>query len=243
MKYLLSIVFLMATVSAGAQVTGNVLSIGDSLTAGLAGARNGLTCASLGGAVVAIDRQRSCRGNGQRNVGGWQPSLSSQVGANVFNYGNSGELTSEILARLDASMDATDSQFVLILAGTNDAIRGPAVNTIMNNLQSMIDRVRDRNRIPVIATLPPLVGSVVSSSNANVLAINQRITQLEDIEVADLYGVLISNWSSHTSGDFIHLGASGNALVAQTWAEAIERSLTRPTSPAATLVPTIKMIL
>lgn len=243
MKFLVSLFLFAFSSSAFAQVSGNVLTIGDSLTAGLAGSRIGvLTCASLGGAVVASSQQRSCKGNGQRNIGGWQPGLSSIVAVNVYNFGNSGELSSEILARLNASMNARSSQFVLILAGTNDAIRGPSVSTVLNNLQTMINRVKAQNRIPVIGTLPPLLGGPFAQSNGKVLAINAGIKQFEDVEVADHYAVLLANWSSNTSGDFIHLGSSGNSLVARSWADAMDRALAEPGKPAASLVPTMMLL-
>jgi len=222
----------------------DILTIGDSLTAGLARSSGGvITCAALGGAVIAPDRQGTCKGNGQRNIGGWQPELANLTAVNVFNFGNSGELSAQILARLDREMNARDSGFVLILAGTNDAIRGPSVDVIAANLSSMVARVSARGRTPVIGTLPPLLGGRFAAVNARVIAINNKIKQLEGVEIADHYAALLERWSSNTSGDFIHLGVNGNTIVAREWADAIRRSLVEPTKPAAALVPTINLVL
>ncbi len=224
-----------------AQTFGDVLTIGNSLTAGQAVSSGGvITCAALGGAVIAADRQSSCRGNGQRNVGGWQPGLANAIDTNVFNFGNSGELTSQLLSRLDSEMNVRNSQFVLILGGTNDAIRGPATSVTISNLQAMIARVRARNRTPIIGTLPPLLGGRFAGSNARIVAINAQIRQFEDVEIADHYAALVDSWSSHTSGDFIHLGPSGNAIVAQGWADAINRSIATPTQA---FIPAIIILL
>ena len=226
--------------SANAQLEGNVLAIGDSLTAGLArSSSRQITCASLGGAVIANNRQRTCVGGGQRNVGGWQPALSQALELDVFNYGNSGEVTSEMLARLSSHMASTSSQFVLILGGTNDALFGvPQAQTIAN-LKAMIELVRGAGREPIIGTLPPL-GSVFVSRNANIISINAEIRAFDNIQVADHYALLVDNWAQSTSGDFIHLGTQGNSIVAQEWQRAIRASV-EPRSAA--VAPVINLLL
>ena len=100
--------------------------------------------------------------------------------------------------------------------------------------------VREAGRIPIIGTLPPLLFSSVASRNATVLSINAEIRAFEDIEVADHYSVLVSEWPENTSGDFIHLGARGNSIVAQEWLRAIEAT---QAVDAAFLPPIINLLL
>jgi len=167
---------LISSAPGHAQIDGAILTIGDSLTAGLARTRGGtITCAALGGAVIPANRQGTCRGRGQRNVGGWQPGLQALTGSDIFNFGNSGELSTQIFGRLSTELNARPSRFVLILAGTNDAIRGPDVDVTVANLKRMVDLVKAADRIPVVGTLPPLLGGRFASSNARVLAINEQI--------------------------------------------------------------------
>jgi len=241
-KLLVLSLFMLGSASARAQIEGDVLTIGDSLTAGLVRTSRGrITCIPLGGAVIAANRQRTCIGSGQRNIGGWQPELSQSLGIGVFNYGNSGETTPEMLARLNSHLARTPSQFVLILGGTNDAIFGvPQAQTIAN-LSSMIDMVRNAGREPIVGTLPPLVGSVFRARNANVLRINEEIRTFENIQIADHYSLLIGSWAQNTSGDFIHLGTRGNRIVAQEWLRAINAALER--DEPLTIAPIINLLM
>jgi len=233
---------MLSLTSASAQIEGDVLTIGDSLTAGLMrGGGRPITCAALGGAVVASNRQRSCVGRGQRNVGGWQPELAVALGTGVFNYGNSGEVTSEMLARLTSHMNRTPSRFVLILGGTNDVIFGVTRAQTISNLTAMIELVRDADRVPIIGTMPPLLGGVFASRNPGVISINNEIRAFANIEVADHYSLLVTNWAQNTSGDFIHLGAQGNTIVAQEWARAINAA-SQPDRPNA-IAPVVSLLL
>lgn len=241
-KLLLSSALMLFSASASAQsIEGDVLSIGDSLTAGLARASNGIiTCPPLGGAVVASNQQRTCIGGGQKNIGGWQPALSLALGVDVFNYGNSGEITSTMLSRLSSHMASTPSEFVLILGGTNDVLLGVPQTTTLSNLSDMIDLVRNAGREPIIGTLPPLVGGIRASKNANIILINEEIKAFKDIQVADHYSVLIDDWDQNTSGDFLHLGELGNQIVADEW----ERALKATQKPTAfRFLPAINLLL
>lgn len=228
--------------SASAQVLeGDAISIGDSLTAGLSRASNGvITCIALGGDVVASNQQRTCIGDGQKNIGGWQPALSLALGVDVFNYGNSGEITSTMLSRLSSHMASTPSKYVLILGGTNDVILGVSQATTLSNLSDMIELVRDAGREPIIGTLPPLLGGIRSSKNANIILVNEQIKAFKDIPVADHYSVLIDDWPQNTSGDFLHLGTLGNQIVAEEWERAL-KSTQKPT--VVGILPAINLLL
>jgi len=221
-----SALFLSITFPVHAQIEGDVIALGDSLTAGEARDSSGLiTCASLGGAVIPVDRQRICIGGGQANIGGWPPELSRALGVDVFNFGNTGELSTEILNRLSSHLASTPSQFVLILAGTNDVLFGMVSQArTIANLKAMIRLARDAGREPIIGTLPPLLFSVLASRNPNILSINNEIRAFDDVQVADLYSVLVDDWAENTSGDFIHLGVRGNSVVAKEWFRAIKAS-------------------
>ena len=129
-----AMVFLSVVANAQQNTSTDILTMGDSITAGLAGNQFGvIRCAALGGSIVAASNQRSCRGNGQQNVGGWQPILRNLTGSNTFNFGNSGELTIEMVNRFQSALAQRPSKYVLILGGTNDVIRNvPRSQTIAN---------------------------------------------------------------------------------------------------------------
>lgn len=237
----LSSVLLFSTSAAFAQTSSNdILTIGDSITAGLARDISGpITCAALGGIVVASNNQRSCRGDGRQGVGGWQPSLRNLTGVNVFNYGSSGELTFEMEARLDDHLRQRDSQFVLIMGGTNDVIGRRSTSLIIGNLQRMINLVKAEGRTPIIGTIPPLLFGRFNDRNGRVIELNNAIKALPDVAVADHYAALLGNWPNNTSGDFIHLGPTGNGVVAQVWFEAIQRER----AGGAVITPILPLLL
>ncbi len=209
--------------------------MGDSLTAGLAGnGRGGFTCAAQGNRPLSAAEQSSCTGGGAEGVGGWQPSLKQLSGTNVYNHGNSGNQTSQILARLSAAMAANQSTHVLILAGTNDTIRG-SVSGATANIKAMINQVLDANRTPIVGTIPPLAGSVVGGFEPRVRELNDAIRALPDefpgLVIVELYNNLLPNWAQNTSGDFIHLGTTGNTLVADLWWQGIQASIVSAPKP------------
>ena len=246
-KFLLSAGFIAMTLgSASAQqnTSNDILTMGNSITAGLSGTAGGtIRCAALGNIIIAADNQPSCRGNGQQNVGGWQPILRSLTGSNTFNFGNSSEITAQMANRLPAALSARPSKYVLILGGTNDVIRNRSISESIANIQRMIDASRAANRIPIVGTIPPLLLGRFASINSRVLALNAAINAIDGVEIADHYEVLVTNWGAHNSGDTIHLGPSGNQIVAQVWAAAIERANQVGTGAGASAVGPILDLL
>lgn len=104
----------------------------------------------------------------------------------------------------------------------------------------MIELVRDAGREPIIGTLPPLLGGIRSSKNANIILVNEQIKAFKDIPVADHYSVLIDDWPQNTSGDFLHLGTLGNQIVAEEWERAL-KSTQKPT--VVGILPAINLLL
>ncbi|WP_353408925.1 GDSL-type esterase/lipase family protein [Arenicella sp. 4NH20-0111] len=247
-KLLILIGMALVSTSLNAQSFGDILTIGDSLTAGLAGNSGGtITCAALGGRVIAADQQRTCRGDGREGVGGWQPRLKALANASVYNYGSSSETTGEMVARLPAHLGARSGEFVLILGGTNDMIRGVSVAQAIANLSNMIQRSIDAGRVPIIATAPPLIGGRFNSSNSRILQLNAEIRQLperfESLQVAEIYNQVVGSWGSLNSGDTIHFGSSGNVIVADIWFAAMEKSRQAPERDSLILAPILQLLL
>jgi len=230
------------TVYAQENMNTDILTMGDSITAGLAGDGSGvIRCASLGGSIVAADNQRSCRGNGQQNVGGWQPTLNSLTGSNTFNFGNSGETTAEMVRRFQTTLTSRRSKYVLILGGTNDVIANVSTAQILENIQTMVSQSRAANRVPVVGTIPPLLLGRFDSINNRVIELNTAIKNLNDIEIVDHYTALVDGWGVNNSGDTIHLSLLGNQLVAEGWAGAINQ-LNAPETNTV-VVPAVTLLL
>lgn len=203
-----------------------IITIGDSLTAGLTKTAGGtITCAAQGNRVLTASQQALCKGDGKEGVGGWQPSLKSLTEVSIYNYGNSGESSAQILARLPAILAQHDSEFVLIMAGTNDVIAGTPTSAIIANLQRMTNLAKAAGRTPIVGTIPPLSFSSLANRNTGVLALNAAIKTLDEVFIADHFSAVNADWAAYTSGDFIHFGRAGNSLIAQTWLNAMQLSL------------------
>ena len=239
------LVKLLSSGSVHSQEFGNIITMGDSLTAGLSRvAGRGIICRAQGNRVVAVTDQRSCRGNGMEGVGGWQPRLKLLTGGSIYNYGNTGEVTAEMVARFNSVLSQRDSDYVLILAGTNDMIFGRSLSGAVDNIATMIQRTINAGRTPIVATAPPLLGGRFSSSNARILQLNQEIRLLpqrfDGLVVAEIYNQVVSGWPNTYSADSIHFNPAGDLLAADIWFDALQRS--QP-APAGFFAPIINLLL
>lgn len=91
---------------------------------------------------------------------GWVALLSKQTSINLINGSISGETTGGGLARLPALLSQHQPTWVLIELGGNDGLRGFAPSIIANNLQQMIDLIKQHNAQPILMQIriPPNYG-------------------------------------------------------------------------------------
>jgi lysophospholipase L1-like esterase len=136
-----------------------------------------------------------------------QPSFAAGINAlepayfpAMINAGIGGELASGALARLDEVLQLNSAyHFVVLGYGTNDAAGNQVpVATFKATMQTMIDRRRADDRVPVIPHIP----LASDGSHGGIPAYNQAIDQLNtenDLTPgADLY-----RYFSDTAGLFV----------------------------------------
>lgn len=143
----------------------------------------------------------------------WPTLLSNLIGAPVANSSVSGEQTGFGLGIIADRLSAEQPTHVVILLGTNDAIRG-SVSGAISNLQSMVDIATGQNVIAIVATLPPITRS--SSENARIAQINSGIRGLSGARIADVRGRLNNG---DISADGVHPNQGGQNKIASTIAE------------------------
>lgn len=78
------------------------------------------------------------------------------TGRDFVNRGISGQITSQMLGRMEADVVALHPQAVLMLAGINDIGRGIPAKTIENNLTMMIIMARAYSIKPLVASILPV---------------------------------------------------------------------------------------
>lgn len=145
----------------------------------------------------------------------WPTRLNSTLNIPVDNNSVSGEQTGYGLSIINGLLDDKKPTHVVILLGTNDAIRGSA-SAAISNLQSMVNTARGKNVIPVIVTLPPITRS--SSENAKAAQISNGIKNLQNAVVADARAALNS---SHIA-DGVHPNNEGQQIIADVIAQKIQ---------------------
>jgi len=77
-------------------------------------------------------------------------------GMDFVNRGISGQITGEMLGRMQADVIAHKPQAMLILAGTNDIARGVSVETIQNNLTMIADLCEFHKIKVILASILPV---------------------------------------------------------------------------------------
>ncbi len=196
--------FSSVAVRAAEPVTKTVICFGDSLTAGY-----GLESAATDAYPALL----------QRKLDDFTAAQSASANATrwrVVNAGLSGETTAGGSRRIDWVLRQPVDIFVLALGG-NDGLRGidPAVS--QRNLQSIIDRVRDRYPAAKIILagmmMPPSMGENYARDFAGMypaLATKNRLTLVPFL----LQGV--GGRADLNQGDGIHPTIAGHIVVAET---------------------------
>jgi lysophospholipase L1-like esterase len=144
------------------------------------------------------------------------------VPARVVNRGIAGQTSEDVLRRFAGDVVAVHPHGVLILAGTNDALRGVPAAQTESNLCSMLEQARAHGIAGYVLTIPPLrPGSQLGDGDA--WDRNQRVRGLDGwIEanaptcggtVVDAYAALVDDLGylafAYARPDGVHLNASG----------------------------------
>ena len=168
--------------------------------------------------------------------GGYQPKLQSLLlaaGKDVLvrNYGVRGASTADGVARIDALLDSSSPQFVLIMEGTNDLLF-LSPNTVYRNIAYMVDATLARGEVPVLGTIPPDSYNAVQNLNKPIVETNALLRQLardRGIGLADHYAALIGNWPNLTY-EGLHPNLAGYEVMARTWFTPVNDKINAMTS-------------
>jgi lysophospholipase L1-like esterase len=185
---------------------------------------------------------------------GYPPRLSAllveKYGAGtVWNAGEGGEGTSEGLARIDAVLAGTNSKFLLLMEGTNDASNlAVSLDAVEFNLREMCRRAIAAGWTPLLATITPRSDWVWDSDlyRSRIYDLNARIREAaEDLQVTlvDAFAAFM-DYPASLGGypvllmDGLHPNSLGYDLLAETWFEALKALKYDP--PAPPLAPVLE---
>ena len=250
----------LVTQNAFAQIELEIVTYGDSITAGLIRTINDNTSAECApGVSLAPSLSGSgnlrCFGFGDEGVGGYQPSLKESIeplfyDLDIYNYGSSGIETGQLSSELNGVLSSeSDASYVLLMGGTNDAFDFDSSSSVKFNLESMVDKVCAQGMTPVLATIPKVLGAFNDPVNDNVKDYNDDIRNnisapggctLIKAEQYDTLKVSSSNYGP----DDVHLSTAGNILMASVWFDALAlEDMTPPPPPDVSYISAIIVLI
>lgn len=165
-------------------------------------------------------------------------------GKDFVNRGISGQITGEMLGRMQADVIANKPAAMLILAGTNDISRGVANETIQNNLK-MIGDLAEKNGIkPIFASILPTSDHHKDKNPrfemtkgrplATIRELNQYISKMcqqRGFTYLNYYDAMVDSsgqLKAELANDGLHPNAEGYRVMAPLAQAAIEKAVAPP---------------
>lgn len=147
------------------------------------------------------------------------PILAGMIGKTVLDEGTPGMESGFGADNIGAVLNQQPG-FVLIFFGSNDAIMGRDSSETIDNLQAIVTACKNANVIPVLTTLPPMIGEH-AAYNDGVDALNPLIASLaaqEDVPLADVHAAFVGNEEAYLISDGLHPTEAGAEAIATTYA-------------------------
>lgn len=152
-------------------------------------------------------------GTGFGSSVGFPIFLEESAGVPLVNKSKDGRSTSQGLGLVGGFITEHNPSHLVVLLGTNDALRENA-NIAIQNLQSIVNIANAAGVIPIIGTIPPITGkgSEVADRGNKIVA---GILELSGARIAGVRGALDS--SVHLV-DGVHPTTAGQKIIAATFA-------------------------
>jgi lysophospholipase L1-like esterase len=208
-----------------------IMPLGDSITFGI-GSSGGGYRVELFRQALAEQRSITFVGtappNGPQTVDG-QPFPRSHQGHSGFTISGGG--AGSLAGLVNAAIDSTNPDIVLLMIGTNDVNGNIDVANAPARLGALLDQISERvpDALLVVAQLVP---TTVAATNARVDAYNAAIPALIEARVSagkhlrlvDMNAPFVANASFATAlmNDFLHPNDAGYVVMGRTWFSAIE---------------------
>lgn len=148
-------------------------------------------------------------GTGAKHQTESYPAVLAQLsGKTVINAGVPGEVSSEGLSRLKTLLNEHQPELVLLCHGGNDLLRKLDTGKLKNNLQQMINLIREQ-RAEVVMLSVPKPGLFLKAA--------PLYSELADRQQVLLENEIIADVESETAlkSDAIHPNAAGYRLIAE----------------------------
>lgn len=223
----LSVMIIACGGTGGGDNKADIVCLGDSLTAGMSATT-----------VYVDDKSKA-----------YPAILQKKLNAVVFNAGVSGNTTADALARLQSDVIDKDPAVVIICLGgndffyssTDDLTDGTAIKTIKSGLSSIIQGLDKEERLVVVAkfyndasarSMLSTIGITDTIQQSSIIAqADTAYTDIKNLSTTNIELLVVDSiWSNiwgtaNMSADGIHPNASGYAIMADNYFDAIETEL------------------
>jgi lysophospholipase L1-like esterase len=208
-----------------------IMPLGDSITFGFipnSGQSNGGYRVELFRQAVLDGHDITFVGTNPRGANG-----PNEVEGQPFprdNEGISGDTIPGVAGRVDAALDATSPDIVLLHIGTNHLYGGLPAN-IPGLLEDLLDQITDDapDALVVVAQITPLTGANngVEEYNATIPAmVQERVDAGKHLMLVDIFTPFSASGSlAQRLPDNVHPDVEGYAVMGRAWYEAIESLL------------------
>jgi len=172
---------------------------------------------------------------------GWRLNEYYGSDRDFVNRGISGQITGEMLGRMQADVLDLKPRLMLVLAGTNDIARGVPLHAIENNLSMIADLATAHHIEPMFASLLPISDyhqdanpqyrRTVQRPPARILELNawlKTFCEQRDFRYVDYYGALVDKagfLQADLADDGLHPNGKGYRLMAPIALAAIDSAI------------------
>ena len=189
------------------------------------------TIPALGKNSILIVGDSLSAGYGLNQEVGWVSLLKQKLQSENYDYevknvSVSGNTTSNGLAQLKKTLTDTTPTIALIQLGGNDGLRGLQIATIRNNLQSMIDLLKEQgSRIILLGLrLPPNYGAKYTEEFS---ALYTDLGEKNNVAVVPLFLKNVDDVAGMMQADRIHPTIKAQSILLNNVWEALQPMLAR----------------
>lgn len=120
----------------------------------------------------------------------WLLQVGNKLGMETVNQGVNGELTKEILMRVNDCI-RLKPYAVIVMGGTNDAYDRLPTNIVIENLQKIIDDLKKAKVPHIFLGIPPIVvGTEIEKILNSYRMRMKQLVQNENIQLLDFHAAL-----------------------------------------------------
>lgn len=144
--------------------------------------------------------------------------LAGMISKNVANYGVGGKKSGEGISLVKSALSAKPA-YVCIMFGSNDAIFGYDANEVAENVRTMIRLCKENNSIPIVATIPIMVGEheIFNSAGERISNAIIQVVKEEGVTLVNVRSAF-GNGEGLLNTDGLHLTEAGGDKLAQCFA-------------------------